>query len=482
MYVCGPTTYNFIHLGNARALVVFDTIRRYLSYRGFRVTYVQNFTDIDDKIINRAAESGESPSDLAIRYIREYFRDADALRVLRADVHPKATEHIKEMQEMVSGLLARKVAYVLGGDVYFSVRKFPGYGKLSGRSLEEMRAGARVDVDERKQDPLDFVLWKAAKPGEPYWESPWGLGRPGWHLECSVMSSKYLGFGFDIHGGGSDLIFPHHENEIAQAEAYWDDSPFARYWLHNGFVTVDEEKMSKSLGNFFIVRDLLQEWQPEVLRFFLLSTHYRSPLDYSTEALDVARRSYNRLRNTLELIDEITGGRDVVPAGRLSREAGDFRRQVLTRVAEFEDAMDDDFNTALALAALFNLGRDVNSFINRDDFVKTPAVVHILIRVRRYFHSLLGILGLIPGESRELDVDHADRLLQVIDGLESGDRALLPLSLATEPGKLLDLLLQAREVARQQKNYALADRLRDELRDAGILIEDTPRGARWRLV
>jgi cysteinyl-tRNA synthetase len=273
------------------------------------------------------------------------------------------------------------------------------------------------------------------------------------------MSSKYLGFGFDIHGGGSDLIFPHHENEIAQAEAYWDDSPFARYWLHNGFVTVDEEKMSKSLGNFFIVRDLLQEWQPEVLRFFLLSTHYRSPLDYSTEALDVARRSYNRLRNTLELIDEITGGRDVVPAGRLSREAGDFRRQVLTRVAEFEDAMDDDFNTALALAALFNLGRDVNSFINRDDFVKTPAVVHILIRVRRYFHSLLGILGLIPGESRELDVDHADRLLQ-----------------------LLDLLLQAREVARQQKNYALADRLRDELRDAGILIEDTPRGARWRLV
>jgi cysteinyl-tRNA synthetase len=482
MYVCGPTTYNFIHLGNARALVVFDTIRRYLAYRGLRVTYVQNFTDIDDKIIKKAAEEGESPSALAARYTREYFRDADALRVLRADVHPKATEHIKEMQEMVRGLLARKVAYVLGGDVYFSVRKFPGYGKLSGRTLEEMRAGARVEVDERKQDPLDFVLWKAAKPGEPYWDSPWGPGRPGWHLECSVMSSKYLGFGFDIHGGGSDLIFPHHENEIAQAEAYRDDSPFARYWLHNGFVTVNEEKMSKSLGNFFIVRDLLQEWQPEVLRFFLLSTHYRSPLDYSTDALDMARRSYNRLRNTLDLIDEITGGQDVVPAGRLSREAGDFRHQVLARVAEFEDAMDDDFNTALALAALFNLGRDVNSFINRDDFVQTPAVVHILIHVRRYFNSLLGMLGLIPGESRELEGEYVDRLLQVIGGLEPGDRELLPPALSAEPRGLLDMLLQAREVARQQKNYRLADRLRDELRDAGILIEDTPRGARWRLV
>jgi cysteinyl-tRNA synthetase len=482
MYVCGPTTYNFIHLGNARALVVFDTIRRYLSYRGFRVTYVQNFTDIDDKIINRAAEEGESPFALAARYIREYFRDADALRVLRADVHPKATEHIKEMQEMVRGLLARKTAYVLNGDVYFSVRKFPGYGKLSGRTLEEMLAGARVDVDERKQDPLDFVLWKAAKPGEPYWDSPWGPGRPGWHLECSVMSSKYLGFGFDIHGGGSDLIFPHHENEIAQAEAYRDDSPFARYWLHNGFVTVNEEKMSKSLGNFFIVRDLLQEWQPEALRFFLLSTHYRSPLDYSTDALDMARRSYNRLHNTLDLIDEITGGQDIVPAGRLSREAGDFRHQVLTRVAEFEEAMDDDLNTALALAALFNLGRDVNSFINRDDFVQTPAVVHILIHVRRYFNSLLGMLGLIPGESRELEGEYADRLLQVIGGLEPGDRELLPPALPAEPRGLLDLLLQAREVARQQKNYRLADRLRDDLRDSGILIEDTPRGARWCLV
>jgi cysteinyl-tRNA synthetase len=482
MYVCGPTTYNYFHLGNARALVVFDTVRRYLLYRGFRVTYVQNFTDIDDKIIRRAAEEGEDPGALAARYTREYFRDADALRVLHADVHPKATEHIEEMQEMVRVLLAKKAAYVLDGDVYFSVRKFPGYGKLSGRTLEEMLSGARVEVDERKQDPLDFVLWKSAKPGEPSWNSPWGPGRPGWHLECSVMSSKYLGFGFDIHGGGSDLVFPHHENEIAQAEAYQGGSPFARYWMHNGFVTVNDEKMSKSLGNFFIVRDLLQEWPPEVLRFFLLSTHYRSPLDYNTEALELAQRSYNRLRNTLDLIEEITGGQEAMPAGRFSRDAGEFRRLVLGRVAEFEEAMDDDFNTALAIAALFNLGRDVNTFINRDDFTRTPAAVHILIHVRRYFISLLDVLGLIPGESRELGEDSVEQLRQIIAGLKPDERKLLPKNLPGEPRALLDLLLQARETARRQKNYTLSDQLRDRLLENGILLEDTPRGVRWRLV
>lgn len=266
IYTCGPTTYNFIHLGNARPLVVFDTIRKYLEYKGYRVTYIQNFTDIDDKIINRAREENMDPFELADKYIGEYFRDADALRVKRADVHPRASEHIPEMLEMVKVLYEKGIAYEEGGDVYFSVRKFRGYGKLSGRTLEEMLAGARIGVDERKHDPLDFVLWKAAKPGEPAWESPWGMGRPGWHLECSAMSIKYLGFSFDIHGGGSDLIFPHHENEIAQAEAYTGSAPFARYWIHNGFVTIDQEKMSKSLGNFFIVRDLLQEWAPSVRR------------------------------------------------------------------------------------------------------------------------------------------------------------------------------------------------------------------------
>jgi hypothetical protein len=301
IYTCGPTTYNFIHLGNARPLVIFDTIRRYLEYKGYRVTYIQNFTDIDDKIINRAREENMDPFELADKYIGEYFRDADALRVKRADVHPRASEHIPEMLEMVKVLYEKGIAYEEGGDVYFSVRKFRGYGKLSGRSLEEMLAGARIGVDERKHDPLDFVLWKAAKPGEPAWESPWGMGRPGWHLECSAMSIKYLGFSFDIHGGGSDLIFPHHENEIAQAEAYTGSAPFARYWIHNGFVTIDQEKMSKSLGNFFIVRDLLQErsqsGEGKTYAYFLADNHriigaYLALDDYTPGIVSLDDRSY----------------------------------------------------------------------------------------------------------------------------------------------------------------------------------------------
>lgn len=482
IYVCGPTTYNYIHLGNARALVVFDTVRRYLMYKGYRVFYVQNFTDVDDKIINRAFEEKIDPQELAEKYIHEYFRDADALRVLRADVHPQASKHIPEMIELVQVLLDKGIAYETGGDVYFSVRRFPGYGKLSGRTLDEMQAGARVGVDERKQDPLDFVLWKAAKPGEPVWDSPWGPGRPGWHLECSVMALKYLGSGFDIHGGGNDLIFPHHENEIAQAEASTGEAPFARYWIHNGFVTVNEEKMSKSLGNFFIVRDLLQEWPPEILRFFLLATHYRNPLDYSMDNLKTARRSYSRLYNTLELLEEVTGCQESAPAGRPSREAVDFRDQVLKRVAEFETAMDDDFNTALALAALFNLSRDINGFVNRDDFCPIPTVLHILVRVRQYFIELLDVLGIAPGESRKLSASYTPGLREIAAALkESGDWKL-PDSLPLEPQALLDILLQVRQEARSQKNYRLSDSLRDSLHKIGIILEDTPWGARWRLV
>ncbi|MDH7577439.1 MAG: cysteine--tRNA ligase [Bacillota bacterium] len=482
MYVCGPTTYNLIHLGNARALVVFDTIRRYLEYKGYRTFYVQNFTDIDDKIISRAAEEKEDPLELAKRYTKEYFRDADALRVLRADIHPSASEHIADMIQMVQTLLEKGIAYRVDGDVYFSVRQFPEYGKLSGRTLEEMRAGARVEVDPRKRGPLDFVLWKAAKPGEPAWESPWGKGRPGWHLECSVMSLKYLGFGFDIHGGGSDLIFPHHENEIAQAEAYTGDAPFARYWIHNGFVTVNEEKMSKSLGNFFIVRDLLQEWAPEIVRLFLLSTHYRSPLDFSLDQLESTRRSYSRLRNTMELLEEVTGKQEVVPAGRLSREAVAFRSQIVERVAEFEAAMDDDFNTALALAALYSLGRDVNSFINREDFNPTPAVIHVLVRVRQYFTRLLDLLGLVPGESRELGAEYYPSLKEMAVAFKEQAGGLLGDPLPPAPQELLILLLRARDEARRQKNYQVADALREALRKIGIILEDTPRGVRWRLV
>lgn len=291
MYVCGPTTYNYIHLGNARPLVVFDMVRRYLAFRGYRVRYVQNFTDVDDKIINRAREEGDDPIQLAERYIREYFADADALGIVRADIHPRVSDHIPDIITAIEGLIAKGYAYEVDGDVYYRVKAFQGYGKLSGRSLEDMLAGARVEVDERKEEPVDFALWKRAKPGEPSWESPWGPGRPGWHIECSVMSTKYLGETLDIHGGGADLIFPHHENEIAQAEAY-TGKPFVNYWMHNGFITVNSEKMSKSLGNFFILRDILARYPHDVVRFYLIATHYRSPLDFDDGKLEEAKRRW----------------------------------------------------------------------------------------------------------------------------------------------------------------------------------------------
>ncbi|HHW42757.1 MAG TPA: cysteine--tRNA ligase, partial [Desulfotomaculum sp.] len=289
MYVCGPTTYNFIHLGNARPLVFFDTVRRYFQYRGYRVKYIQNFTDVDDKIINRAREEGVDALALSRKYINEYFKDADALNVRRADVHPQVTGHIPEIIDLIAALMEKGAAYEVDGDVYFAISAFPEYGKLSGRTLEEMQAGARVEVDPRKKHPMDFALWKAARAGEPSWDSPWGKGRPGWHIECSAMALKYLGYSFDIHGGGFDLVFPHHENEIAQAEAA-TGRPFVRYWMHNGFITVNQEKMSKSLGNFFLVREILNKFPPEVVRFFLLSTHYRSPLDFDDEKMAAAGR------------------------------------------------------------------------------------------------------------------------------------------------------------------------------------------------
>lgn len=482
MYVCGPTTYNFIHLGNARALVIFDTIRRYLEYKGYQVTYVQNFTDIDDKIIKRAHEEQTDPFELAERYINEYFRDADALRVRRADIHPRASEHITDMIEMVRVLAEKGFAYQAGGDVYFSVRNFKDYGKLSGRTLEEMLSGARVDVDERKHDPLDFVLWKAAKPGEPFWDSPWGPGRPGWHLECSVMSLKYLGEGFDIHGGGSDLIFPHHENEIAQAEAYMGAAPFAHYWIHNGFVTVDQEKMSKSLGNFFIVRDLLQEWAPEILRFFLLSTHYSSPLDFGPGSLKTARKSYNRLANTLDLLDDTISDREVTAVGSLSKGAEAFSGRVSAYAAEFEAAMDDDFNTALAMAALYNMGREINSFINDKNFVPTPSAANVLAAARKSYQSLMDTLGLLPGEKRELSPEYKEMLQGIVYSMQEKAQDLLPRDLPGSSEELLNLLITLRGEARARKDYQLADQLRDALKEVGVILEDTPRGTRWRIV
>jgi len=452
MYVCGPTTYNFIHLGNARPVVVFDTIRRYLEYRGYQVTYIQNFTDIDDKIINRAREEGADPLALAQKYIKEYFRDADALQVRRANVHPQVSHHLPEIINMIEILIARGHAYVVDGDVYFDVRSFPDYGKLSGRSLDDLQAGARVEVDARKVDPLDFALWKGAKPGEPAWDSPWGPGRPGWHIECSAMSQKYLGLNFDIHGGGYDLVFPHHENEIAQSEAA-NGEPFARYWMHNGFITINQEKMSKSAGNFFILREILAKYPPDVVRFYLLSTHYRSPLDFDDEKLAASARGLERLKNTLRLLEEALS-RPVTAEGA---GTGDLAEAAGKAVRDFEAAMDDDFNTALAVAALFDLCREVNCFLARSAGSYTPEAMAALRDARQVLFRLGGdVLGVLFPYTGETEGD--SRLVE----------------------ELVQLVINLRQQARQQKNWAMADHLRDELKKIGIALEDTPQGVRWK--
>jgi len=454
IYVCGPTTYNFIHLGNARALVVFDTIRRYFLYKGYRVLYIQNFTDVDDKIINRSREEGIDPQTLAAKYVDEYFVDADALNVRRADVHPKVSDHIPEIIALITTIIDRGLAYVAGGDVYFAVRKFGGYGRLSKRSLDDLLAGARVEVGEQKRDPLDFALWKAAKPGEPWWESPWGRGRPGWHIECSAMALKYLGTGFDIHGGGADLIFPHHENEIAQSEGATGE-PFARYWIHNGFITIREEKMSKSLGNVFLVRELTRLYPPEALRLFLLSNHYRNPLDYDPEAMEASVRAVNRLKTCLGLLRE-----------SLDRPApdgdggGENRLEAVLEALQgrFEAAMDDDFNTALAQAVMFDLTHEVNTYLHQNDRPSRGALQKAL----DLFDAFNRVLGIFP--------EHKGRIV-LEAGAVGGDLSQ----------GLLDLLIALRQDARRNKDFATADRIRDGLRALGILLEDTPQGVRWKI-
>jgi cysteinyl-tRNA synthetase len=460
MYVCGPTTYNYIHLGNARPLVFFDTVRRYLIYKGYDVLYVQNFTDVDDKIINRAREEGEDPLSLAGKYIREYFKDADALNVRRADVHPKVSEHIPEIIDMIKRLVEKGVAYAVEGDVYFSVRRFPGYGKLSGRTLEDLLAGARVVVDERKQDPMDFALWKAAMPGEPAWDSPWGLGRPGWHIECSAMSLKYLGTHFDIHGGGFDLVFPHHENEVAQSEASTGE-PFVRYWMHNGFITVNEEKMSKSLGNFFLIRDILAKFPPELVRFFLLSTHYRSPLDFDDEQLAAAGRGLERIKTCVRLLAEaLVRPVDVVARVPL---ADGLTASLTSLKRTFEAAMDDDCNTALATSVLFDLARETNSTVG----LLTPSVSQLdrealekALALFKVFNEVLGIFK----------TDAAGNLL--LDGAAAESAGLVE--------GLVNLLVEIRQESRKKKDWASADRIRDGLKSLGVILEDTPQGVRWK--
>lgn len=451
IYVCGPTTYNYIHMGNARPLVFFDTVRRYFIHKGYEVYYIQNFTDIDDKIINRAREEGEDALALAARFIDEYYKDADALNVKRADVHPRVSEHMEDIVSMIQTLVEKGFAYVIEGNVYFDVSKFKDYGKLSGRSLEDMQAGARVEVDHRKINPMDFALWKAAKPGEPAWESPWGKGRPGWHIECSAMSLKYLGPEFDIHGGGYDLIFPHHENEIAQSEAATGKT-FARYWMHNGFITVNEEKMSKSLGNFFLVREVLDKFPPELVRFYLLSTHYRRPLDFDYDKLAASSRGLERIKTSIRLLYEA-----------LEKGAGGGGETGMTaRLEEIKEAfcsaMDDDFNTALAIGALFDLAREVNSRLREG-----TCSCGELEKAKELFHFFNDVLGIFK-------TGGAGKLL-----LEKGtDKDNLS-------EKLIKLVLDIRQEARKNKDFKTADRIRDSLKEMGIIVEDTPQGPRWKI-
>lgn len=454
MYVCGVTPYNHPHIGNARPFITWDVIKRYLQKRGYEVVHVQNFTDVDDKIINAANAEKVTWDVIADRYIASYFEVMDALNIKRADVYPRVSEHMGDIINMVGELVDKGYAYVVDGDVYYAVEKFDEYGKLSGRNLEDMKAGARIDIDERKRHPMDFALWKSAKPGEPAWGSPWGPGRPGWHIECSAMSLKYLGNSFDFHGGGSDLIFPHHENEIAQSEAFTGTAPFVKYWLHNGFITVNEEKMSKSLGNFFLVKDILDHYPPEVLRFFVISTHYRSPLDFSDERLNEAGRSLERLKTAAENIRQLDKNSS---GGENNTTADDLLATARQAQEKFYSAMDDDFNTALALSEMFGLAREINIYYSAVTTGKTQCDAGGLKQAAAIFFEIADILG--------IDLETANT--QVAENSELTNQ-------------LMDVILAVREEARKKKDWATADSIRDKLNEIGIIIEDSPQGARWK--
>lgn len=439
MYACGPTVYNYIHIGNARPLCIFDILHRYLEYRGYKVTFVQNFTDIDDKIIRRANEEHVDFSEISERYIKEFWTDADGLNVRHATVNPKATENIDAIIHIISTLIEKGYAYEAQGDVYFSTEKFKDYGKLSHQPLEDLEAGARIMVGEVKREPMDFAVWKAAKPGEPAWDSPWGKGRPGWHIECSAMNWRYLGDTIDIHCGGQDLIFPHHENEIAQSECF-TGKPFAHYWMHNGYINVDNVKMSKSLGNFFTVRDVAEKYGYEPIRYLLISAQYRSPINYSTDIIEQCISALNRLYTCRDSLDfELKNASDAEHDGdrAIIDGFGKYREQ-------FINAMDDDLNTADAIASIFKLVRDINTNV----VGKTPskALVEGAISV---FDELTGVLGLVYNRKTEtLDSD-------------------------------IEALIEARTNARKEKNWAEADRIRDQLKEMGIVLEDTAQGVKW---
>ncbi len=437
IYACGPTVYNLIHIGNARPICVFDVLRRYFEYKGYEVTFVQNFTDIDDKIINRANDEGTDYVTIAEKYIEEFKKDAKGLNFKPATFHPKATENIDKIIEIVSGLIEKGHAYEVEGDVYFSTKTSKEYGKLSHQPLEDLEAGARIMVGDIKKDPMDFALWKKAKPGEPHWESPWGKGRPGWHIECTAMNLRYLGENIDIHCGGQDLIFPHHENEIAQSECF-TGKPFANYWMHNGYINVDNVKMSKSLGNFFTVRDVAEKYGYEPIRYLMISSTYRSPINYSVDSIEQSKASLARLYTCRDSLDfELKNAKD----GELTQE---IKEQFDSRVVQFETAMDDDLNTADGLAAIFELVRDINSLVLGKNAGKGNIEYAIEI-----FDKLTDVLGLIYNREEE-----------------SSDAEI-------------DALIEKRNEARKNKDWGTADQIRDKLKEMGIVLEDTPMGVKW---
>ena len=488
MYVCGVTVYDLCHIGHARSAVVFDAIYRYLRYRGYEVTFVRNFTDIDDKIIKRANEEGVDCKAISEKYIDEFNIDMGKFGLEKPQFEPKATEHIPEMIKLISILVEKGYAYQSRGDVFFAIERFKDYGKLSKRNLEEMQAGARVEIDEKKENPLDFALWKASKPGEPFWESPWGKGRPGWHIECSVMSQKYLGETLDIHGGGKDLVFPHHENEIAQSEAA-TGKPFVRYWIHNGFVNINKEKMSKSLGNILTLKEIFKDWRPEVLRLFLLSHHYRSPVDFSLDNLSEAKTALDRFYTTLGQIQEelkkpispqapplpSSSSGEGLPRGVMKDtpqgEGGGVsviegcHQAIESFQARVEEAMDDDFNTAQALGYFYDLQRHLNSLLDLSKGSRTEAIISALEQGFNHFKKMGWIFGLFQGDPEKYLMDQRQ------EGLKK-------LSLSEEQ---ILRAIEERNLARKGKNWEKADGIRKDLLSKGIVLEDTAFGTTWKI-
>ena len=438
MYVCGPTVYNYIHIGNARPAIVFDTVRRYLEYRGFDVKFVSNFTDVDDKLIRAANQLGEDVPAIADKFIDAYFEDVSALGCQKADVHPRVMENMDIIIDFIRQLIEKGYAYESAGDVYFRTRKFDHYGKLSHQSIDDLQIGARIEVGDRKQDDLDFALWKTAKEGEIFWESPWGLGRPGWHIECSAMAKKYLGETIDIHAGGQDLTFPHHENEIAQSEAL-SGKLFSRYWMHNGYINIDNEKMSKSLGNFVLVHDIIKKHNPQVLRFFMLSVHYRNPINYSEELLESTKAAFERLTTSYQnLLHRKKASTD------LTNDNQEWLEKIASSQEQFIEAMDDDFNTAKAISVLFDLSKLANYYL-----LEKNTAVAVIDAFTKQFEALFHVLGLKLEKEEMLDGE-------------------------------IDALIEKRIQARKDRNFQLSDQIRDQLKEMNIILEDTPQGTRWK--